>query len=142
MLVRAMMVDVAEGLRIVSNYAPRPAVLQLTKVCSAGAGGSGMRGAIGEASMGRTNCASDLVLPVAEMGVADRARKDSSSWAVTRPAEGHVAPACFLLGNMPNAYVCVDTRTADVEVFGDGLGMFCRWSVHRCNRRNEKGKTA
>lgn len=63
-----------------------------------------MSGAIGPASMGITSCASALELPAAAArGDAERARKDNSSWAVTRPAEVHVAPAPFLLGNMPGA---------------------------------------
>ena len=93
-MTRCQLVNLESG-----DYLNRP----LTNTCSAGAGGSGMRGAIGGAPMGRTSWASDLTFPAAEMGDAERARKDNSSWAVTRPAEVHLAPASFLLGNMPGA---------------------------------------
>jgi hypothetical protein len=62
-----------------------------------------MRGAMGEASMGITICASCPAFPAAAMGDAVRARKESSNWAVTRPAALHVAPASLLLGTMPGA---------------------------------------
>lgn len=60
-----------------------------------------MRGTIGAASIGITSCASALEFDAAAMGEAESARKDNSSWAVTRPADAHVALASFLLVNMP-----------------------------------------
>lgn len=60
-----------------------------------------MRGAIGGESMGSTSWASGPACPAAEMGDGERARKDNSSLAVTRPAEVHVALARFLSRNMP-----------------------------------------
>jgi hypothetical protein len=58
---------------------------------------------MGEASIGRTSCASDRAWPAAAKGDADRARKDNNSWAVTRPAEVHLAPASFLFASMLGA---------------------------------------
>jgi hypothetical protein len=54
------------------------------------------------------------------MGDADRARKDSSNRAVTRPVERHVEPASFLFGNMPG----VEPMRVDVEI-GEGR-ILCR----------------
>jgi hypothetical protein len=79
-----------------------------------------MSGAIGAASIGRTNCASDLAFAAAAKGDDERARKDNSSWAVTRPAELHVAPASLLFGSMPGAAESsVDVRTGSVEWVGE-----------------------
>lgn len=109
----AVMVDMSEGLRWNTGSQPSVSPItcrstdntdstgQLTNMCSAGAGGSGINGAIGATSIGRTSCASGFVFPAAAMGDADRARKDSSSRAVTRPVELHVEPASLLFGNMP-----------------------------------------
>lgn len=64
---------------------------QHTKVCSAGSGGSGIKGAnIGEPDMKSAGLDPDPCIVSATAGEADMATKDKSSWAVTLPAERHV----------------------------------------------------
>lgn len=74
-----------------------------------------MSGAIGEASIGRTSCALDPAGSAAAKGDAERARKDNSSWAVTRPAEVHLAPASFLFANMLGAVLMCRCQAAEME---------------------------
>jgi hypothetical protein len=69
-------------------------------VCSAGIGGSGINGTKGAASMGITICASTCAFVVAEIGDAVRARKESSSWAVTLPEEVHFGLTFLRLENI------------------------------------------
>jgi len=59
---------------------------------------------MGDTSMGITSCASCRELPAAATGDAERARKERSSFAVTRPAEVHVEPAFLRLENILSAY--------------------------------------
>lgn len=83
----------------------------LTKVCSAGAGGSVDGGINGAGSMGGSCCRFWPVLKPAETGEGDaeRARNDNNNLAVTRPVEVHVAPAFLLLENM-SAVAQIDCR--------------------------------
>lgn len=93
MSVRPMVVYVSEGLckvesgplHFVNNRGAR------TKVCCAGAGGSGRSGGIkGEASMGKTTWASCRACPVATAGAAERARRESSRPVVMLAVDGYV----------------------------------------------------
>jgi hypothetical protein len=54
--------------------------------------------------MGMTSCASGWELPAATTGDAERARKERSSLAVTRPAEVHVESAFLRLENILTAF--------------------------------------
>jgi hypothetical protein len=76
----------------------------LTKMCSAGPGGSSTRGERGTGSMGRTACSSAMLRLwlAAYPGVAtdDTARKDKRRWAVTRTAEVQLGLSFFRLENM------------------------------------------
>lgn len=125
--VGAVVVNVSQGLwRGESQQATQSfltdVVPALTNTCSAGAGGSGTSGPMGLASMGRTSCASCLELLAAAMGDAERARKDSSSWAVTRPAELHVDLAAFLRGDMPGLPCRVSSMKA-TEGMNPNMGL-------------------
>jgi len=69
---------------------------KLTKLCSAGGGGSSFKGGImGLEGSGSTACPSPLSLTAPRTGVAAVARNDRSTWAVTLPAEVQ-RPARFL----------------------------------------------
>lgn len=107
MSVRPMVVYVSEGLckvelgplHFVNNRGA------LTKVCCAGAGGSGRSGGIkGEASMGKTTWASCRVCPVATAGAAERARRESSRPVVMLAVDGdvHLAGRGLVVGRLEN----------------------------------------
>jgi len=91
-----------------------------------------MSGGKGAASMGMTSCASCLDPPAAATGAAERARKESSSLAVTRPEEVHIEPAFLrrenILGPLPSKLWLTkeanDKGKSDIEL--------CRVLDRRC----------
>lgn len=75
------------------------------------------------------SCVSDVACPAAATGHVERARKDTSSRAVTRPAEVFSAPAFRLFENMPDskADMCRCSRTYKILFDSD---LRCRSRLH------------